>query len=209
MPKARGRFIIDLFANMILERLPNERRPTVFTREVAERLKARKAEKPFLKFLRSSVNQKEYWAAARRMVYFGEKEGRGLLVKLVDKDGIPMQESRSPATDLEIGVQYMRKREKFEAATGPQVYEDDDELQQKDLPGETQKSRTSWRPRDHKEDEQRPKISPLEVAKWKMRLGRSRPHKGSMVRDYPDRQALSESLEYTDDTPRFQDSKKA
>ena len=160
MPKARGRFIVDLFADMLLERLANERRPIVFSHEVAERLKARKAQKPFLKFLRSSAKAKEYWAAARRMVYFGEEEGRGLLVKLVDRDGIPMKESCSPATDLEIGVQYMRKRENFETATGPQVYEDDDELQLQKSSGGTQKSATSSRPRDH-EDKQRPKMSPL------------------------------------------------
>jgi len=134
---------------MLLERLANERHPIVFAHEVAERLKARKAQKPYLKFLRSSAKQEEFWAAARRMVYFGEEEGRGLLVKLVDKDGRPMKESSFPSTELEIGVQFMMKRENFAAARGPRVYEDEDELLEKNRPRGNQKSRKSWRPKDY------------------------------------------------------------
>jgi hypothetical protein len=62
-----------------------------------------------VKFLRSSPKRLEFWAAARRMVYFPRNTPVGMIVRLVDKEGVHIAESRQRLEDLGIGVQYVRE----------------------------------------------------------------------------------------------------
>jgi hypothetical protein len=122
-PKARGRFITKLFHDMLLERLAEEPKPIVLCEEVRERLMVIKAANPELSCLKGSIKADEYCAAARRMVYFPEKESGGLIVKLVEQVGMPQGDEHDSVVDTTIGVQFLWKLEDFKEGQVPKDWE--------------------------------------------------------------------------------------
>jgi hypothetical protein len=101
---------------MFLERVSTENpHPIITLEECSERVRTErnsvgkkiKKVKTF-KFLRSSAKRLEFWAAARRMIYF-RNTPVGMIVRFVDKWGKPIRESKQRAEEPGIGVQYVRE----------------------------------------------------------------------------------------------------